>query len=154
LSATPEEITAARRKQRVIFVLGVGAAAIPIVCQLVVAVIVALASPDDFPKADKTILSIRFWDTQVLLLCIAVAANTLVDFFKLVMVQSITKPVFVLKVSFLGLLFLALSICFSVNLLDEEEVAEVGGAILVLGCVILFLSYRIDMDLAVIEADN
>jgi len=154
LPATPDEIAAARRKQRHIFILGVGAAAIPVVCQLVVAFTVRLAGRADFPKSDRTILSIHFWDTQILLLCIAVAANTMVDFFKLVMVRSARSSLFVLKVCVLGLLFLILSICFSVTLLDQDAISAIGIPMLLLGCVILIVSYIIDMDLVLIEIDS
>ena len=132
------------------FALGVGAALIPVICQFVIALIVWL-DQNDFPKSDPTIISLPFWDTQMLLVCIAVAANTLVDFFKLVVDKSAKSSFFVVKVCILGALFLILSLCFSVTLLGQDVASKTGFPLLILGVVILILSYMIDMDLALID---
>jgi hypothetical protein len=152
VSTTITDIHKAKLRQRHIFTLGVGAALIPILCQIVVAFVVFLAGKADFPKSDQTVMSLGFWDIQMVLLCIAVAANTMVDFGKLVIDKSVKKSILIVKIGTLIGLFIMLSICFSATILGSDVLSKMGVAMLILGAVILALSYVIDMDLALIEA--
>ncbi len=74
-----DQIAGVRRRQRRIFILGFCAAGVPIILQILSAFVV-WTTPDGFPKADDNVFGVGFWCVQVMLLCVAVAGNTIIDF--------------------------------------------------------------------------
>jgi hypothetical protein len=115
-------------------------------------IVIVFAGRQDFPKSDPTIKDLHFWDVQMVLLCAAIAGNTLVDFGKHVIDHTAQKPIIVFRVGILGLLFLSISVLFSVTLLGTDVLSTLGIPMLVLGGIDLAVAYVVDMDLALIQA--
>ena len=67
-----------KRLKRLVFLVGIIVAAIPILCQVLMLAAIA-AAPDAFPAADRTFTEARFWPIQVVLLCVAVAGSAFVN---------------------------------------------------------------------------
>jgi hypothetical protein len=140
-------------RQRHVFALGVGAAGIPIFCQLLMGLIMVTSGKQDFPKADPALGNLHFWDVQMVLLCVAIAGNTLVDFGKHVIDHTAKKPGVVLRAGILGFFFFIISLLFSVTLLGTDVLSTLGIPMLIFGAVDLVIAYVVDMDLALIEAN-
>jgi len=142
----------AKKRQRLVFAMGFGAACIPIFCQVLMGIVIAFSGRQDFPRSDPTIKDLHFWDVQMVLLCVAIAGNTLVDFGKHVIDDSAQKPIIVFKAAVLGLFFLIISLIFSVTLLGTDVLSTLGIPLLFVGVFDLAVAYAVDMDLALIKA--
>ncbi len=68
-----------KRQQRQMMLVGVVVAAIPIVCQILMLTALSAAPSGSFPLTDQTMTDIRFWPIQIVLLCVSVAGNAIVD---------------------------------------------------------------------------
>ena len=68
-----------KRQQRRMLLVGLIVAAIPIGCQFLMLLALGAAPPGTFPAADRTFTDLRFWPIQIVLLCVAVAGNAIVD---------------------------------------------------------------------------
>jgi hypothetical protein len=77
------EHTDIKRQQRRMLLVDLIVAAIPIGCQLLMLLALAAAPPGTFPAADRTFTDLRFWPIQIVLLCVAVAGNAIVDCIRL-----------------------------------------------------------------------
>jgi len=146
------EIRDAKKRQRLVFAMGVGAACIPIFCQVLMGIVIVFAGRQDFPKSDPTIKDLHFWDVQMVLLCAAVAGNTLVDFGKHVIDHTAEKPIIVVRVGVLALFFLITSVLFSVTLLGTDVLSTMGIPMLCVGVMSVGVAYIVGMDLALIQA--
>ena len=68
-----------KRQQRRILLVGLVVAAIPFVCQLLMLIALAAAPAGTFPAADRSFTDLRFWPIQIVLLCVSVSGNAIVD---------------------------------------------------------------------------
>ena len=122
-------------------------ASLPIAIQILMALAQA-ADSGAFPIADRTLLDARFWPTQVVLLCVAVAGNAAVDFIRVVRRGHPIRPDTLTFFLALLLLFVGVSVMFSVSLLNSR----IGWPWLIgmsaLGLCDLFLAYLLEIELA------
>ncbi len=131
--------------------MGFGAASVPMVCQLIVA-FALLTAGDDFPKADHSLLGINFWGVQMMLVCVAVAGNTIIDFGKHMVEHKAGNLSFVGQFFALALSFVALSVFFAITLLDTELSLTFLLPVLTSGALALLFAYLVDMKIALVEA--
>jgi len=150
LPVSPAQITAAKKRQRHVFSFGILASLIPITCQILIGFFIAEDGKNDFPRADYSIVTLNFWVAQLLLICIAVASSTLVDFAKFVIDRSV-KPDIMTKIFILFLTFVAASVYFSATILGTGILENSRWPLYLLVPVLIILSYMIDMDLILLE---
>lgn len=131
--------------------LGFGAAVIPIACQVSMQ-FVAWLSPKAFPDADKNLFDVDFWAIQLMLLSVAVAGGTIVNFGKTMIDHTLKKANVVVQFFILLFFFLLISLAFSVTLLDSDMGLTFIAVILILSAGGLFLAYRVEMDIALCRA--
>jgi hypothetical protein len=151
LPASPAEIAAAKARQRHVFTFGILASLIPISCQILIGYFIVEDGRNVFPRADYSIVTLNFWVAQSLLLCIALATNTLVDFAKFVIDKSVKLPNVMTKVLLLLFLFVAASVYFSATILGTDILGNAFWPLCVLVPLLIILSYVIDMDLVLLE---
>jgi len=151
MTVTPDPAAVARRHQRQVFFMGCAAAAVPIVCQLLMLLVVS-TSPAAFPKADKSFIEVKFWPIQIVLLFLAVSGNVFVDFAKFIVDHRVGVLDIVIKFLLMGFAFLVISLLFSVTLLDTELSWIPTTTMAIFGLAGLYLAYRVGMDIALIEA--
>lgn len=140
-----------RRRQRHIFLMGFAAAAIPIGCQLLVLFLVSTA-PNAFPQVDRSFFDAKFWPIQIVLLCLAISGNAIVDFSKMVIHRSADKSRLVLEVSAMSVCFLMNSVIFSGSLLISETGWKLLTAMIMLGAIGMLLAYRVEIEIGLREA--
>ncbi len=86
----------------------------------------------------------------MLLICIAVASSTLVDFAKFVIDRSV-NPNIMTKIFILFLMFVVASVYFSASILGTDILVNSRWPLYLLVPVLITLSYMIDMDLILLE---
>jgi hypothetical protein len=131
--------------------MGFTAAAVPIVSQLLMLGAV-YTTPGAFPKADKGFIEAKFWPIQIVLLCLAVTGNAIVDFAKLVVDRNAGAVEVVVQFLLMVFSFLFISVLFSITLLNTEPAWTFTIAMTISGAIGLVMAYRVETDIALIEA--
>jgi hypothetical protein len=141
--------TSVRRKQRWMFASGIGVAAVPIAVQVIAAIVIWTdTAPKAFPLADDAIDSKAFWILQAILLCVAVGGSTVVDCIRVGRPKSDHRPSFVFE----AILLIIISVIVALALLDKALPNAVYYVVALLSFADLGLAYRVEMDLALIDA--
>lgn len=125
------------------FLSGITIAAIPIGIQISIAGLIA-ADPGAFPNSDKSYEHLPFWFMQIILLCISVCGNTLVDF----SMANNKNPINKTKIH--GLYFWLSTIMVSVAMSMVDSSINFGWIGLVCACAVatLVLAYSIEIEMA------
>jgi hypothetical protein len=136
-------LATARQKFRA----GVTIAAVPIGTQIAIAALIWMdGSP--FPKADKAFERPAFWFMQMILLCISVGGNTLVDFNAAADRRGLNQA----SVHNMFFCFCIVLVAVVVSMLNSDINYLWLGLVLIFGFANLFLAYRIEMELALSAA--
>lgn len=154
MPASAAQIAAAKKRQRHVFTFGIVASFIPIGCQILIGYFIWSDGRNDFPRADYSIVTLNFWAAQLLLLCIAAASSTLVDFAKFVLDRPVNAPEIMTRVFILLLAFVIASVYFSASILGTDITSRSGWPLCIFVPLLMFLSYSIDMDLALREVET
>jgi len=133
-----------------VFSFGILASLIPITCQILIGFFIVEDGKNDFPRADYSVVTLNFWVAQLLLICIAVASSTLVDFAKFVIDRSV-NPNIMTKIFILFLMFVVASVYFSATILGTDILVNSRWPLYLLVPVLITLCYMIDMDLILLE---
>jgi hypothetical protein len=145
--------TSVRRKQSWMFASGIGVAAVPIAVQVIAAIVILTdTAPKAFPMADDVIDSMAFWILQAILLCVAVGGSTIVDCIRVGRPKSDHRPSFVFQAILLIVLLIIISLIVALALLDKALPSAVYYLVACISLVDLILAYRVEMDLALIDA--
>ena len=79
---TPQSgLLSRRREQRVVLLIGILIASFPVLCEILVLGAMRLHA-GAFPLADRALTDDRFWSVQIILLCVSVAGNAMVDWIR------------------------------------------------------------------------
>lgn len=141
-----------RRRQRFLFIIGLVVAAIPVVAQVGAALLVQLSPDGDFPNHDKSLYTATFWIVQVTLLTVATCGNTVANYFRVGMGSAIRDGSVALRTLLMAVILFLLSYVIAMSLLNSLHVGYWLTAVASLGIINMFLSYRVEMDLALTEA--
>ncbi|HYH17217.1 MAG TPA: hypothetical protein VD995_01250 [Azospirillum sp.] len=142
-----------KRRQRTAFFVGVLVAAVPVIMQLIAAAVILLSPAEDFPNYDKGLSAASFWLVQIVLLAVAVCGNTFVNYFRVSMVKPVKHWAIVVQTAVMVVILFGLSTVTTISLLNSPHVGLWLTAVAMLGIINLFLSYRVEIDLALTEAD-
>jgi len=134
-----------KRRQRLIFLVGLIVAAIPILCQLLTLAALSLAW-DSFPAADRTFTEARFWPIQIVLLCVAVAGSAIVDCVRSMLTEGRVDGAVLGYFLPLLLVFFIESMMFSVTLLASRIGWDWLIWMGVIGASNLYLAYMLEME--------
>lgn len=137
-----------KRQQRQILLVGVVVAAIPFVCQLLMLIALAAAPAGTFPAADRSFTDLRFWPVQIVLLCVSVSGNAIVDCVRVFWTTGRADKAALGYLLWLLFFFSIESIFFSVTLLASRMPWYWVAIMAVIGAVDLFLAYVLEMELA------
>lgn len=141
-----------KRRQRAVFFVGLLVAAVPVVMQLFAAAVMLLSPPEDFPNYDKSLETATFWLVQIVLLAVAVCGNTFVNYLRISMLMPVRHWASVLQLVLMVIILFGLSTITTISLLNSLHVGLWLTAVAGLGIINLFLSYRVEIDLALTEA--
>jgi len=126
---------------------GVIIACVPIGAQVAIALLLSIDSTD-FPKADKAFEKPAFWLMQLILLCISVGGNTMVDFNATKLRSGLSQT----KIHNMYLCFCVVVISIVVSMLDYKISYWWLSFVLFVGMASLFTAYSIEMELALSSA--
>ena len=143
----PTDLASRQREQRVVLGIGLIVAALPIAIQILMALALAVDS-SAFPVADRTLLDARFWPTQIVLLCVAVAGNAAVDFIRVMRRGNPTTAYALTLFLLLLVFFICISVMFSVSLLNSRIGWLWLAGMAAFGLVDLFFAYLLQIELA------
>ncbi len=129
------------------FLSGIIMGVIPIGAQLATAGLIA-SHQSAFPSADVSFQHPAFWILQVILLCIAVCGNTLVDF----LCGRFKDKIAVTRVNVIIALLVVIILSVVGAMVDKDVDWKWLAMVGVTGCLSLYLSYGVEMDLALAEA--
>jgi hypothetical protein len=101
-----------------------------------------------FPAADRSFTDVRFWPIQIVLLCVAVSGNALVDCVRFFWTTDRSDRTALGYLLWLFFFFFVESILFSVTLLASRMKWDWLAIMTVIGAVDLFLAYMLEMELA------
>jgi hypothetical protein len=147
--------TSVRQKQRWMFASGIGVAAVPIAVQVIAAIVIWTdRAPKAFPMADDVIDSMAFWILQAILLCVAMGGSTIVDCIRVGRPKSDHRPSFVFQAILLIVLLIIISLIVALALLDKALPNAVYYLVACISVADLILAYRVEMDLALIDAGH
>ncbi len=136
-----------KRQQRRMLLVGLIVAAIPIGCQFLMLLALGAAPPGTFPAADRTFTDLRFWPIQIVLLCVAVAGNAIVDCVRVFWNTGRTDRTALVFLLVLILAFFVESMMFSVTLLASHIGWSWLGPMTLLGATNMWLAYMLEMEL-------
>jgi hypothetical protein len=137
-----------KRQQRQILLVGVIVAAIPFVCQLLMLITLAAAPAGTFPAADRSFTDARFWPIQIVLLCVSVSGNAIVDCVRFLWTTGRADRAALGYLLWLFLAFFIESIMFSVTLLATGMSWYWLAVMTIIGTVNLVLAYQLSMEIA------
>jgi hypothetical protein len=120
---------------------------IPIGAQVTVAGLI-WSHEKAFPSADLSFKNPAFWILQAILLCIAVCGNTLVDF----LCGHFKDKIAATRVNLIIALLVVIIVAVVGAMLDKDVDWKWLGMVAVTGSLSLYLSYSVEMDLALAEA--
>jgi hypothetical protein len=142
------EITSQKRQQRQLMLVGGIVAAVPFACQLLMLIASASAPDGTFPAVDRSFSDPRFWAVQVVLLCVAVSGNAIVDCVRIFWTTGRVDTAALTFLLWLVFLFFIESMMFSVTLLASRIGWPWLGQMIAVGFANLFLAYGLQMELA------
>jgi len=134
-------VLSARQK----FTSAVIIAAIPVGVQVAIASLLIFGKPEAFPFADEAIQHPAFWLMQVILVCIAVGGNTIVDFNAAKNRNGIRHT----RVNLMYFFFCIILMAVVVAILDKQLDWEWLGAVVVSGLLCVGLAYIVEVELAI-----
>lgn len=137
-----------KRQQRRMLLVGLIVAAIPIGCQLLMLLALAAAPQGTFPAADRTFTDLRFWPIQLVLLCVAVAGNAIVDCIRFSWNTGRADRTILGYLLMLCLLFFVESMMFSITLLASQIGWSWLAGMILFGTSNLLLAYMLEMEIA------
>ena len=133
-----------KNQQRRMPLVGLIVAAIPIGCRLPM---LGVAPQGIFPAADRTFTDIPFWPIQIVLLCVAVAGNAIVDWVRVFWNTGRTDRTALVFLLMLVLAFFVESMMFSVTLLASHIGWSWLAPMTILGAANMWLAYMLEMEL-------
>jgi len=137
-----------KRQQRQILLVGLIVAAVPFVCQLMMLIALAAAPAGTFPAADRSFTDARFWPVQIVLLCVAVSGNAIVDCVRYLWTTDRADRPALGYLLWLFFFFFIESMMFSVTLLASQIGWSWLGGMTIIGAVNLSLAYQSSMEIA------
>ncbi len=137
-----------KRQQRRMLLVGLVVAAIPIGCQLLMLLALAATPQGTFPAADRTFTDLRFWPIQLVLLCVAVAGNAIVNCIRLLWNTERADRTILGYLLMLCLLFFIESMMFSITLLASQIEWPWLAGMVMFGAANILLAYVLEMEIA------
>jgi hypothetical protein len=146
--ADKAETVDVKRQQRQVLLVGVIVAAIPFVCQLLMLIALESAPAGTFPTADRSFTDARFWPIQIVLLCVSVSGNAMVDCVRFLWTTGRADRTALGYLLWLFFVFFIESLMFSVTLLAPQINWSWLAVMTVFGAVNLLLAYQLSMEIA------
>lgn len=137
-----------KREQRRMLLLGVIVAAIPVGCQFLMLLALGAAPPGTFPAADRTFTDVRFWPIQIVLVCVGVAGNAIVDCIRFLWATGRADRTIIGYLLRLLFVFFIESMMFSVTLLASQIRWPWLAGMIVFGAFNLLQAYMLEMEIA------
>jgi hypothetical protein len=139
-----------KKQQRTILAISLVVAGIPIMCQVLM-LLAHYLDAAGFPNADRTFVEAKFWPIQIVLLCVAIAGNAIVNTIKLMFAGKLHRIPTIIYFLIVMLFFPVESIMFSVTLLDTGVGWGWLAVMFIFGAADLFGAYLLEMEIALIE---
>jgi hypothetical protein len=150
---TPGDVTSVKRRQRWMFASGIGVAAVPIAVQVIAALVIWNDTGSKaFPLADDAIDSKAFWILQAILLRVAISGSTVVDCIRVGRPKGDHRPSFVFEAILLVVPLIIISLIVALALQDKALPNSVYYVVAVFSLFDLVLAFRVEMELALIDA--
>ena len=137
-----------KRQQRRMLLIGVVVAAVPIGCQLMMVLALGAAPLGTFPAADRTYTDVRFWPIQIVLLCVAVSGNAIVNCIRFLWDTGRAERTALGYLLMLCLLFFIESMMFSITLLASQIRWPWLAGMIMFGAFNLIQAYMLEMEIA------
>ena len=138
--------------QREIFWVSFIIGLIPTVMMSAAAGVIFTTPPQFLPNAEQAIYKAAFWLTQIVLLSSAVSVGALTNYIRIGKKKALNQPYLGLKHVLIWIFVFILSLTNFVYLLIGLPANFWLGFMAFLGIITMLLAYRVDMDLALIEA--